>query len=192
MSLPYREGWWGGLNRLDLAVYVAVAATYSSRPSHWTPPLGAPTRFARARSCPPSSPAPPSPASTTCRPRRRHLYDGGIVANVPMRIAVDMGARSLVVLDCSYPGQLPSPGDTLCSDRPVHDHGYHAQPSRPRSTPRRPRHPRRLPSGTHPRLVSPLDFSHSHQLIEASYEAVRPFLASLTINGPGLYGSPAA
>jgi NTE family protein len=46
--------------------------------------------------------------------------------------------------------------------------------------------------GPAPRLVSPLDFSHSDELIEASYEAARPFLVSLTITGPGLYGSPEA
>ena len=43
----------------------------------------------------------------------RRLYDGGIVANVPMRIAVDMGARSLVVLDCAFPSQLPILGETF-------------------------------------------------------------------------------
>lgn len=42
-----------------------------------------------------------------------HLYDGGIVANVPMRQAVELGARSLVVLDCSFPGHLPTAPDTL-------------------------------------------------------------------------------
>jgi NTE family protein len=43
---------------------------------------------------------------------RRRLYDGGLVANVPMRVAVEMGARSLVVLDCAFPGQLPTPPET--------------------------------------------------------------------------------
>ena len=37
------------------------------------------------------------------------LYDGGLVANVPMRQALAMGARPLVVLDCSFPGHLPGP-----------------------------------------------------------------------------------
>jgi NTE family protein len=40
----------------------------------------------------------------------RRLYDGGVVANVPLRQALAMGARSLVVLDCTFPGHLlPSP-----------------------------------------------------------------------------------
>jgi NTE family protein len=45
--------------------------------------------------------------------RALRLCDGGVVANVPMRQAVAMGARSLVLLDCSFPGHLPTPPDTL-------------------------------------------------------------------------------
>ena len=49
----------------------------------------------------------------------RRLYDDGVVvANVPMRQAVGMGARSLVVLDCNYPGQLPAATDTLAEVLP--------------------------------------------------------------------------
>jgi NTE family protein len=39
-------------------------------------------------------------------------HDGGLVANVPMRVAVEMGGRSLVVLDCAFPGQFPAPPET--------------------------------------------------------------------------------
>ena len=40
----------------------------------------------------------------------RLLYDGGVVANVPMRQALALGARSLIVLDCTIPGApLPPP-----------------------------------------------------------------------------------
>ena len=35
--------------------------------------------------------------------------DGGLVANVPMWQALAMGARSLVVLDCDFPGHVPDP-----------------------------------------------------------------------------------
>jgi NTE family protein len=122
---------------------------------------------------------------------RRRLYDGGIVANVPMRIAVDMGARSLVVLDCAFPGQLPTPGGSFAEillftamvtmrTQAVHEAPLVAQDI-----------PVVYLPGPAPRPVSPLDFSHSDELTEASYEAARTFLASLTITGPGLYGSPA-
>jgi NTE family protein len=120
----------------------------------------------------------------------RHLYDGGIVANVPMRIAVDMGARSLVVLDCAFPGQLPTPGESFAEVLlftamvTMRTQAVHEAPLVARDIP-----VVYLP-GPAPRPMSPLDFSHSHDLIEASYEAARTFLASLTITGPGLYGSP--
>ena len=41
------------------------------------------------------------------------LYDGGLVANVPMRQAVAMGARSLVVLDCNFPGNIPEASGSI-------------------------------------------------------------------------------
>ena len=37
---------------------------------------------------------------------------------------------------------------------------------------------------------SPFDFDHTNALIEDAYEATRPFLEGLRIDGPGLYGSP--
>ena len=44
--------------------------------------------------------------------------------------------------------------------------------------------------GPVPRLVSPLDFTHTAALIEAAYVSARSFLEQLRITGPGLYGSP--
>jgi len=44
--------------------------------------------------------------------------------------------------------------------------------------------------GPAPRLVSPLDFTHTAALIEAAYVSARSFLEQLRITGPGLYGSP--
>jgi NTE family protein len=122
----------------------------------------------------------------------RRLYDGGIVANVPMRIAADMGARSLVVLDCAFPSQLPIPGESFVEIMlftalvAMRTQAVHEAPLVANDIP-----VVYLP-GPAPRLISPLDFSHSDELIEASYEAARTFLASLTITGPGLYGSPVA
>ena len=122
----------------------------------------------------------------------RRLYDGGVVANVPMRIAVDMGARSLVVLDCAFPGQLPTLGETFAEIMlftamvAMRTQTVYEAPLVAKDVP-----VVYLPGPT-PRPISPLDFSHSDELIEAAYEATRTFLASLTITGPGLYGSPAA
>jgi hypothetical protein len=114
----------------------------------------------------------------------RRLYDGGIVANVPMRIAVDMGARSLVVLDCAFPSQLPILGETFAEIMlftamvAMRTQAVYEAPLVATDVP-----VVYLP-GPAPRPVSPLDFSHSDELIEASYEAARTFLASLTIMVP--------
>jgi NTE family protein len=43
----------------------------------------------------------------------RQLYDGGVVANVPVTQALAMGAQSLVVLDAVFPGHLPEAPSTL-------------------------------------------------------------------------------
>jgi NTE family protein len=120
----------------------------------------------------------------------RRLFDGGIVANVPIRIAVDMGARSLVVLDCAFPGQLPTPGESIAEIVL-----FTAMVSmRTQAVYEAPLVAQKVPvvylPGPVPRPMSPLDFSHSNELIEASYEVARRFLTSLEITGPGLYGSP--
>ena len=94
------------------------------------------------------------------------LYDGGLVANVPMRQALAMGARSLVVLDCNFPGHVPGPPATIAEVPVIYLHGPEPHP------------------------VSPLDFRQTNLLIETSYEAARAFLADLEVTGPGLYGSP--
>jgi NTE family protein len=114
------------------------------------------------------------------------LYDGGLVANVPMRQAVAMGARSLVVLDCSYPGHLPSAPETLAEvllftwmvtmrSQAVLDAPLVAADI-----------PVVYVPGPAPQVVSPLDFDLTDRLIEAAYEASRVFLESLQVARPGL------
>ncbi|WP_236147549.1 patatin-like phospholipase family protein [Mycolicibacterium sp. CH28] len=116
-----------------------------------------------------------------------HLYDGGVVANVPMRQAVDMGARSLIVLDCFFPGQLPGSTDTLADillytalvtmrSQAVAEATLVAE-SLPVVY---------LPGPT-PKLVSPLDFTHTTDLIADAYTSARRFLEDVRITGPGLY-----
>ncbi|MCV7397970.1 patatin-like phospholipase family protein [Mycobacterium paraseoulense] len=118
------------------------------------------------------------------------LYDGGLVANVPMRQAVEMGARSLVVLDCNFPGQLPASTKTI-ADILL----YTAMVAmRAQAVLEAPVLAAGIPvvylPGPPPRLMSPLDFTYTAALIEAAYEAARSFLHQLRITGPGLYGSP--
>jgi NTE family protein len=107
-----------------------------------------------------------------------------------MRQAVQMGARSLVVLDCSFPGQLPdvpeSLADVLMFTMTV--------TMRNQAVLEAPTIAADLPvvylPGPAWRPMSPLDFSHTDALIEGTYESARTFLAGVTPDGPGLYGSP--
>lgn len=118
-----------------------------------------------------------------------HLYDGGLVANVPIRQAVAMGARSVIVLDCNFPGQMPyipsSLAEALMYSMMVMKRAQSVADTASAA--------RELPvvylPGPAAQPVSPLDFGHTRTLIEASYEAARPFLADLDVTGPGLYGS---
>lgn len=123
--------------------------------------------------------------------RSRRLYDGGLVANVPMRQAVALGARSLLVLDCRFPGQALSPPATLAevvfytalvtmSTQAVLEAPLVATEI-----------PVVYLAGPVPRVMSPLDFDHTATLIASSYQAACRFLDNLDIAGPGLYGTPA-
>lgn len=116
------------------------------------------------------------------------LYDGGVVANVPMRQAVGMGARSLIVLDCFFPGQLPASTDNIADillfTALVTMHSQTLAEAALIGE--------QLPvvylPGPAPKLVSPLDFTHTAELIEDAYATSRRFLDELRITGAGLYG----
>ena len=118
------------------------------------------------------------------------LYDGGLVANVPMRQALAMGARSLVVLDCNFPGHTPDPPETIAEVLfytamvTMRSQAVFEAPLAAADVPVIYLH------GPEPHRVSPLDFRHTGMLIEAAYEAARSFLNDLHVTGPGLYGSP--
>ena len=122
----------------------------------------------------------------------RLLYDGGVVANVPLRQAQDMGARSLVVLDCAFPGRLPGTPDAL-----VEVLMYTALVMmRAQAVLEAPLVAATLPvvylPGPDPLPISTLDFGHTPELIEASYQTAQSFLEGVDITGPGLYGSPSS
>jgi len=118
------------------------------------------------------------------------LYDGGLVANVPMRQAVAMGARSLVVLDCNFPGSVPEISGSIAEVLfftvmvTMRSQAVLEAPLVARDVPVVYLH------GPEPQRLSPLDFRRTGTLIESAYEAARSFLTDLRITGPGLYGSP--
>ncbi|HWC78749.1 MAG TPA: patatin-like phospholipase family protein [Pseudonocardiaceae bacterium] len=120
----------------------------------------------------------------------RTCYDGGVVANVPMTQAVAMGAKSLVVLDCAFPGHLPgaprSLPDVLMFTAMIN--------MRNQAVLEAPLVAADLPvvylPGPAPVRMTPLDFSHTDTLIEQAYRSAREHLAGLKVDGPGLYGAP--
>jgi NTE family protein len=118
------------------------------------------------------------------------LYDGGLVANVPMRQALAMGARSLVVLDCNFPGRVLEEPATIAEvlfytfTVTMRTQAIFEAPLAAAEVPVVYLH------GPEPHPISPLDFRHTGTLAEAAYQAARSFLDDLRITGPGLYGSP--
>lgn len=118
------------------------------------------------------------------------LYDGGVVANVPVTQALAMGAQSLVVLDAVFPGHLPEAPSTLAEAMlftAMVTMRIQAALEAPLAAARVP--VVYLPGPAISR-VSPLEFDHTTMLIDGGYQAAKSFLNSLVIAGPGLYGRP--
>jgi NTE family protein len=119
----------------------------------------------------------------------RTLYDGGLVANVPMRQALALGARSLVVFDCSYPGRSWDPPDTMAEVLAW----VLTVSARQQAALELPSVVKEVPviylPGPPLRRISPLDFTHTNELMEEAYEASQRFLTGLHVDGNGLYGS---
>lgn len=120
----------------------------------------------------------------------RVLYDGGVLANVPIRQALAMGAKSLVVLDCAFPGHLPTVPETLAetllfwATLSMRNQAVLEVELASANVP-----VLYLP-GPPVQPVTPLDFSHTAELIASSYTASTAFLDTVLVDGPGLYGNP--
>ena len=117
----------------------------------------------------------------------RYLYDGGLVANVPVNQALEMGAESLVVLDCVFADRAAPFPTTLVSAMV-----YSATVTMRQQVLRElPAAAERVPvvylPGAEPILISPLNFRKSVPLIAEAYEESRRFLSQLKVTGPGLY-----
>jgi NTE family protein len=120
----------------------------------------------------------------------RSLVDGGILANVPVRQAVEMGAGSVVVLDCGLWGMAIEEPKTLVEVMlrvAAISVGRQLALDLPELAAEVP--VVYLP-GMFPMTTSPLDFAHSAKLMSGGYAASKPFLSVLSVDGPGLYGTP--
>lgn len=117
----------------------------------------------------------------------RNLYDGGLVVNAPILQALGQGARSLVVLDCSFPGQ-PIARPTNLREAVMYSLMIQLRQQVARDLPVAAREvPVLSLPGPRPLAVSPLDFTSALPLIAVSYRAARQFLARVALEGPGLY-----
>ncbi|MBP2471422.1 NTE family protein [Crossiella equi] len=119
------------------------------------------------------------------------LYDGGVLANVPVSQALAMGAKSLVVLDCAFPGHLPGVPASL----PETLLFWATLATRNQAVLEATRWAEHAPivylPGAPARPVTPLDFRFTGELMDRSYQESVDFLAGLHVTGPGLYGHPA-
>lgn len=122
----------------------------------------------------------------------RELYDGGVVANVPLIQALAMGARSLVVLDATFPGRIPGTPATLAEALlftaivTMRVQARLEAPVAAREVP-----VVYLPGPEYVR-VSPFDFDHTAELADGAHEVAATFLDDLVLTGPGLYQAPTA
>ncbi|HSK28259.1 MAG TPA: patatin-like phospholipase family protein [Jiangellales bacterium] len=120
----------------------------------------------------------------------RRLVDGGLVANVPVIQALDLGAASLVVLDCGVLGLRTEAPRTLVESM-LHTAAIVVRQQVVRDVPAAAAQvPVVYLPGPFPMTTSPLDFRHTARLSGESYELSRRFLADVRPDGPGLYGAP--
>lgn len=121
----------------------------------------------------------------------RVLYDGGVLANVPIRQALEMGAASLVVLDCAFPGHLPAVPSTLPETLLFWATLGMRNQAVLEATAASAAVPIVYLPGPPVQVVRPLDFAHTAALVEESYQASSTFLEQVVVAGAGLYGSSA-
>lgn len=119
----------------------------------------------------------------------RSYYDGGLVNNVPVSAAVEMGAKSLVVLDCAFADQ-PLQAPATVTDAFFYASTVAMRQQLVRELPAVAEHlPVLYLPGATPQRMTPLDFTHTPELIASAYTNSRAFLDTVTVDGPGLYRS---
>ena len=103
-------------------------------------------------------------------------FDGGVTANIPVRQAVELGARSVVVLDAAPPpAERDQPTNIAETIQYVAGLLMRSQSSADVSQMRGLCELVQLPRCT-PQRIGPFDFSRSHELIELAYARTRQFL----------------
>jgi NTE family protein len=109
---------------------------------------------------------------------------------VPIRQAVELGAKSLVVLDCAFPGHLPDVPGSLAETLMFWATLGMRNQGRLEAELASARLPVLYLPGPPVLAMTPLDFGHTTELIEGAYASSTAFLDTVTVRGPGLYGQP--
>ncbi len=119
----------------------------------------------------------------------RELSDGGLTANVPVRQALAMGAKSIVVLDAGQACHRVAPpahvAETIMQSAQILMRHQVVRDVRSVA--------RRVCVVHIPPLcvdVSPFDFSHRIELMAEGYAVARRFLAKVDVTDRGLFGGP--
>lgn len=121
----------------------------------------------------------------------RRLVDGGIVANVPITVAADQGAATIVVLDCGFTVMAPEQEDTA-TGRLLRTAAIMAtQQVRRELGTVTDRVVLYLP-GPWPVRGRPDDFRRTESNAATTYGLTMSWLHSLKVVGPGRYGSAPA
>ncbi|MFN8124939.1 MAG: patatin-like phospholipase family protein [Candidatus Nanopelagicales bacterium] len=118
----------------------------------------------------------------------RRLVDGGLVANVPIRVAAELGAQTLVVLDCGFTVMPPEREDTATSRLLRTAAIMAAQQVRRDLEQVTDRTVIYLP-GPWPIRTRPDDFRKSAEIASATYGLTMSWLHALDPHGPGRYGT---
>ncbi len=121
------------------------------------------------------------------RRNQRLLCDGGLITNVAVMDALEMGARSLVVLDCMFASHtLEVP--TRLMDTALWTITTQLRQQVLRDLPLAGEEvPVLYLPGSPPVDVNPLDFAHTTTLMRDAYEHSRAFLETVSVDGPGVY-----
>ncbi|MCB0953964.1 MAG: patatin-like phospholipase family protein [Microthrixaceae bacterium] len=121
------------------------------------------------------------------RRNQQLLCDGGLITNVAVMDALEMGAQSLVVLDCMFAShRLEVP--TRLMDTALWTVTTQLRQQVLRDLPLAgEKVPVLYLPGSRPIDANPLDFRHTTTLMRDAYEHSRAFLATVSVNGPGVY-----
>lgn len=116
--------------------------------------------------------------------------DGGLVDNVPLGLAAEKGAASIVVLDCGAGAVRGRPPETLEESVIAALSVTLVQQLRSDLNDVADELPVVFLPGQPNEVINPMDFSRTSELIERAERMTDEFLDTLKIDGPGLYCQP--